>query len=151
MNTGSLHIIKATSEQVFMKSGYFENIMPSIRRCYDSKLIPFYFKYIPPAAQPDSVTKSVSLMPISIDNGEIIDGTEIEINETNLKAIDKSTSWVLYFNIDIPLSGIASGIYQYKIIFESAEYRSEPFLCCFDGVTSEFGAFSSAFSGAFDV
>lgn len=151
MNNGSLNIIKAKATHVFLKPGYFESLMPSVRRCYDAYLIPFFFKYIPPPAFPDTVTKSISLVPVSILGDTIKDGNEIEISATKLKAINESNLWTLYFRLDSPLSGIASGMYQFKIIVDSVEYRSEPFLCCFDGTIHSDGSFSSAFSSAFNV
>lgn len=153
MNTGSLHIIKATSQQVFLKSGYFQNFMPSVRRCYDSKLIPFYFKYIPGGSNPESLTKSISLVAIQVKGDTIIDGDEISITASHLKEIDNTNNWTLYFALTTGLTGvdIRNGLHQYKITVEGVEYRSEPFMCCFNTLDISEGSFSSAFSSAFDV
>lgn len=153
MNNGSLNIIKAESQQVFLKSGYFQNFMPSVRRCYDSKLIPFYFKYIPDAGWPYSITKELSLIPIQVSGNEIIDGTEIPIGEYYLQTINNTTSWTIYCSIPawVTVAGITNGLHQYKITIEGIEYRSEPFLCCFNTLVITQGSFSSAFSSAFDV
>ena len=114
MNNGSLNIIKAKDTHVFLKPGYFESLMPSVRRCYDAYLIPFFFKYIRPPAFPDTVTKSISLVPVSILGDTIKDGTEIEISATKLKAINKSNLWTLYFRLDSPYQGLRAGCINLK-------------------------------------
>lgn len=153
MNNGSLNIIKAESQQVFLKSGYFQNFMPSVRRCYDSKLIPFFFKYIPEGASPESITKSISLVPVKISGDSITDGEPISIPYTDLKEIENDNDWTFYFNLQTGITGvmIRNGLHQYKILIEGVEYRSEPFMCCFNTVDISQGSFSTAFSSAFDV
>jgi hypothetical protein len=154
MNTGSLHIIKATSQQVFLKSGYFENIMPSIRRCYNSKFIPFFFKYIPGGTSPESITKSLKVVPVSFVGSEILDGAEVDLGYVHLSEIENGDgTWTLYFNPESPITGIniQNGFHQFKVEIEGVEYRSEPFMCCFTTITTTGGAFSTAFSSAFDI
>ena len=155
MNTGTLHIVKSDESQVFLKKGYFENIMPSVRRCYDTQLIPFFFKYIPGSPIPDSITKSLSIVAVEVLGGEIIDQNESEISSTELKEIENENgTWTLYFNPESLLTGldILNGLHQFKIEIEGVEYRSEPFLCCFNTLVAlAGGSFDGSFDASFDI
>lgn len=155
MNNCSLNIIKSGDVQIFKKSGYFDNIAPSIRRCYDSKLIPFFFKYNPGEAVPDTSTKSLTLIKVELVGDEIIELGEQTINSSLLElyAIGGGKYNVYYrAETDLPYLDITKGIYMYKIEVDGDVYYSEPFSVCFaDIVATLAGDFNNDFSNDFYI
>lgn len=154
MTNGGLHIFKpAEQTQMFLKFGYHDAVMPAIRRCYDTRFIPFYFKHIGTGAVPDNPPPmSLHLVPITITGNIVKEGEQIEINDAFLEITETNA---IYFNptFAIPMKG-RGGMYLFKIKADDDVYKSEPFILCLSDlqVTGDFNDdFNNDFNNDFFI
>lgn len=151
MKHGILNIIKKEQLQTFALPGYFENPYPSIRRCYDTRFIPFFFKHIESGINPsDAIGVKLYLCKMFISGKEIVEINQKEIAETYVFKERISDGWVISYDPKYALLGVpvSHGSYYYKIVADSQEYASEPFMCCFNNIKL-LGDFNNDFNNDF--